>query len=192
VHGGKIAKGHLRIGSWNEDVGGYSWFVHLGCWRVPAKVWLAFGPFPSREQIRASMHLMDSVSICGFSGLSPEQQDMFIDHVINSNNWARVPGNMKKPNKLENVATVEGDEATSEFSYGAQAVRTPIPSTQQVRIKNEEAATTSPVLPSAGSALIVQGGTPQKRGGAFIMPIPGQNGALRGAMAGLNVVLTGL
>ena len=181
-------------------MGGYSWFVHLGCWRVPAKVWLAFGPFPSREQIRASMHLMDSVSICGFSGLSPEQQDMFIDHVIDSNNWARVPGNMKKPNKLENVAAVEGDEATSEFSNEAQAVlmdqpgaaTTPIPSTQQVRIKNEEAATTSPVLPSAGSALIVQGGTPQKRGGAFIMPIPGQNGALRGAMAGLNVVLTGL
>ncbi len=178
-------------------MGGYSWFVHLECWRVPAKVWLAFGPFPSREQIRASMHLMDSVSICGFSELSPEQQDMFIEHVIDSNNWARVSGNMRKPNKSERVASLEGDEATSEFSNEAQAVlmdqpgaaTTPIPSTQQVRIKNEEAAT-SPVLPSAGSALIVQG-APQKRG-AFIMPIPGQNGALHGAMAGLNVVLTGL
>ncbi len=201
AHGGKIGKGHLRIGSWNEDVGGYSWYVHLECWRVPAKVWLAFGASPSREQIRASMHLMDSVSICGFTDMSPEQQDVFIEHVINSNIWARIPSNLQKPRKAERFATLE-DETEAGLPIMAQAVATGrldaavprgtrILSPQQVRIKNEEFAT-SPAAALAESALIIQSSTPPKRGGSFTMPIPGLNGAVPGAMVALNVVLTGL
>ena len=202
AHGGKIAKGHLRIGSWNEDVGGYSWFVHLECWRVPAKVWLAFGASPSREQIRASIHLMDSVSICGFTEMSPEQQDIFVEHVINSNNWARIPSNLQKPRKAERLATLEGDETEAGLPMSAQAVArdcpdagvphgTCIPSLQQVRIKNEVPAQ-SPAAALAELALIIQSNTPPKRGASFTMPVPGLNGALPGAMVGLNVVLTGL
>jgi hypothetical protein len=60
-----------------------------------------------------------------------------------------------------------------------------------VRIKNEVPAQ-SPAAALAELALIIQSNTPPKRGASFTMPVPGLNGALPGAMVGLNVVLTGL
>jgi hypothetical protein len=199
VHGGKIAKGHLRIGSWNEDVGGYSWYVHLECWRVPAKIWLAFPSSPSREQIRDAMHLLDSVSICGFSEMSPEQQDIFVEHVMNSDNWARTPSNMRKSKSAQAMEALELGETKSAVPGMAQLNETNHPDSvvphslqaQQVCIKDEDALGASVSLLSH-TALVVRAGTPQKRGGAFVMPIPGKDGAVCGAMAGLNVVLTGL
>jgi hypothetical protein len=205
AHGGSIAKGHVRIGSWNEDVGSYSWFVHLECWRVPAKIWLAFGASPNVEQIRASMHLLDSVSICGFSEMPPEQQDTFITHVMNKDNWARAPAGIVKSETQEQIPTILDDETKVKTARKAKAkaprsqhsaemdLAQDATAVARVAVKNEEAlAMPMPASASAESALVARAATPQKRGGAFVMPIPGQNGSLPNAMAGLIVVLTGL
>ena len=61
----------------------------------------------------------------------------------------------------------------------------------KVQIKDEDALVAQGT-PSASSALIIRSETPQSRGGGFIMPIPGKDGALPDAMSGLIVVLTGL
>jgi hypothetical protein len=204
VHGGKISKGHVRIGSWNEDVGGYSWYVHLECWRVPAKVWLAFGASTDSERIRSAMHLMDSVSICGFSSMSCEQQDIFIQHVSNPSNWARAPSDLARSGakSLEDIPDqTQVDEKKKVKSVKAKAAKmereVPDASSsslaQAVHVKHEDgpgAAVIAPFVSSPDSALTIRASASQKR--SFIMPIPGKDGALPGAMGGLNVVLTGL
>lgn len=188
-------------------MGTYSWFVHLECWRVPAKVWLAFGSSTDAARVRAALHLMDSVSICGFSSMSPEQQDIFIEHVRNQNNWARAPSDLTKSEvKILEVASdavqVEVNEKKTKPAVRNKAVKNEgnfcdAASDSQaapVRIKNEDALTDfiAPAVASPDSALTVRASLPQKRGGSFIMPIPGKNGALPGAMNDLTVVLTGL
>jgi hypothetical protein len=153
---------------------------------VPSKIWLAFGASPNREQIRASMHLMDSVSICGFSDMSPEQQDTFIEHVMNRDNWARASGDMMKteaeelaPNlligdvaqgktvrKTKAKAPPPHDTAAEVHHHGqvaAAAARAPA-----AGIKAEQALV-APASASAESALIARAATPQKRGGTFVM-----------------------
>ena len=35
-----IEKGEVRVGTLNEQSGGYSRFVHLRCWKVPVMIWL--------------------------------------------------------------------------------------------------------------------------------------------------------
>lgn len=200
--GGKISRGHVRIGSWNEDVGGYSWFVHLECWRVPAKVWLAFGASTDRDRIRSAVQLMESVSICGFSSMLPEQQDAFIQHVSNPSNWAQASSTLarsgekklednsdhalideKKGKPVKSKAAKMEPEDTDASSHSLA---------QGVHLKQEEgpAAVIAPFVSPQHSALTVRASSSQKR--TFIMPIPGKDGALPGAMGGLNVVLTGL
>jgi hypothetical protein len=177
-------------------VGNYSWFVHLQCWRVPAKVWLAFGASPNREQIRASMHLMESVSICGFSEMSPEQQDVFIEHVLNCDNWARAPNNASRSDEKQAIMPQIDGPKVSSPSKATESGHSAAPSRRgqapKVQIKDEDALVAQ-ATPSASSAVIIRSEmSHQSRGGGFIMPIPGQNGALPDAMSGLIVVLTGL
>lgn len=206
--GGKIAKGHIRIGSWNEDVGSYSWFLHMECWRVPAKIWLAFNGCSDATRVRVAMHLMDSVSICGFSSMPPEQQDIFIEYVRNPNNWARAPSDATKSNSapsetMPDLLQTHGvlEKKKEKLSGKIKAVKAehvvpdapPQSQAQPVRVKNEAALTAvAPVVASSDSALTVRASMPPKRGGSFVMPIPGRDGALPGAMNGLIVVLTGL
>lgn len=36
----RIAKGAVRVGTLDPEAGGYGRWVHLHCWRVPARIWL--------------------------------------------------------------------------------------------------------------------------------------------------------
>ena len=156
---------------------------------MPSKIWLAFGASPNREQIRASMHLLDSVSICGFSDMSPEQQDTFIEHVMNRDNWARASGGMMKT-EAEELAPklLIGDDAQGKTVRKTKA-KAPPPHDTAAEVHHHgqdaaaaarapaagikaEQALVAPASASAESALIARAATPQKRGGSFVMFVP--------------------
>lgn len=74
---GHIAKGVIRVGSYSKDTGTYMYWAHLGCWRVPLKVWSGL-PDPEVEtdpaKFAAAVERLNEVSLCGFSELSQEDR----------------------------------------------------------------------------------------------------------------------
>jgi hypothetical protein len=146
---------------------------------------------------------MDTVSICGFSDLSLEQQNAFIEHVINPANWARASAVKaeKSQGTAEQASASFTDSSESKFRYPVNSNsvnsstatgQTAVHSATQKTAKEEEVVSLGQVIASTESAVAVQASRPQKLKGAFNVPIPGKDGAVPGAMAGLNVVLTGL
>jgi len=87
-----IAKGATRIGSFDKEGGSYTRWVHLGCFRVPAKVWRGL-PDPETcsdaSQFAKALHSMNEVLLCGYGDLSPGAQGDFVQHVMSKDNWAK-------------------------------------------------------------------------------------------------------
>lgn len=102
-----IAKDEIRIGSIEQESGSYSRWVHLGCWRVPSKVWLGLpdsNPDPATclcrdpAQFESALLSMNEVLLCGLRDLSKSDRDKVVRHVMDKNNWAKFV-NRKPPSE---------------------------------------------------------------------------------------------
>ena len=105
-----IAKGTTRIGSFDKESGSYIRWVHLICFRVPAKVWKGL-PDPEtcsdEAQFAAALRQMNEVLLSGFHELSEEAQQEFVQFVMNKENWAKD----RRPNRTAQERLQEAEEA---------------------------------------------------------------------------------
>ena len=159
--GTNIPKGDVRIGSWNEETGTYSWWIHLACWRVPNRVWMGFPTpetedFGNKHKFGKAFASMNQVLLCGFAELPPEKQEQVIDHVMNKENWAR-----KRNIKLQSTKTTTKSQSDDKMA--------------------KQQHTDAQLVPSGSH-------TPREQ---FIIPCPGKDGALPASLAGKTIVLTG-
>ena len=112
-----IQKDEIRIGRLDPEAGSYTNWVHLNCWRVPSKIWLAFSEPLDEAMIRSSLTEMNEVLMSGFSELSESDKFAVIAYVLDKNNWAkkvnRAPKNVKVEtnNEPEPVPSRSGNYA---------------------------------------------------------------------------------
>jgi hypothetical protein len=108
--GEKIPKDDVRIGSVDDKTGSYTRWVHLKCWRVPSKVWLGV-PNPEEcddpKMFEQALLSMNEVLLSGVSELTPESKQLFVEHVMDKVNWAKLV--KRKPKNKD-----DGDEALTE------------------------------------------------------------------------------
>ena len=159
--GKNIPKGDVRIGSWNEETGTYTWWIHLACWRVPNRLWMGF-PTPETEDFADKLKFgrafasMNQVLLCGFDELPKDKQEQVIDHAMNKDHWAR-----KRNIKPQSTTTTANSQNDNKMA--------------------KQTDTEAQLVPSHSH-------TPRER---FVIPCPGIDGALPASLAGKTIVLTG-
>ncbi|KAI9011624.1 hypothetical protein DFJ74DRAFT_645598 [Hyaloraphidium curvatum] len=88
-----IGKGEVRCGWLDKVSGGYGRWTHLGCWRVPATVWLGLPkpgtPGATPQAFEQALLSMGSVTLTGFAQLDAEQRAEVVAHCSNPDNWAQ-------------------------------------------------------------------------------------------------------
>ena len=87
-----ISKDELRVGWLNSESGTYGGWVHLGCWRVPNRVWLGL-PDPIKcsdvGAFQSALRGMGSVLLSGLAELSGSEMRKLAHVCLNRANWAR-------------------------------------------------------------------------------------------------------
>jgi hypothetical protein len=153
-----IAQGEVRIGSMLADVGSYTRFVHLQCWRVPNRIWEGL-PKPEEcddpEKFAHALRQMNEVILVGFSDLSEEQQNDVVTYVMDKSHWARKTkkrGGLLMSDGTNNGVQIADGTVVSEDAVGEYQSRGMVPA-----------------------------GPPRER---FVVPIPGKNGAVPNALEG--------
>jgi hypothetical protein len=168
----------IGIGSINEISGTYGRWIHLGCWRVPSRIWLGL-PDPENcldpKAFEAALMSMNSVAFCAFSQLAVEQRAVLVRHVMNKSNWAKLIKKMTVavytgPGEEDDENVIEIGEDYENVGEGSSKSVLNLPPKDK---PTDALATTS---------------GPQR----FIVPRPGLNGALENSLAGKTVVLTGV
>ncbi|KAI9353778.1 hypothetical protein BDR26DRAFT_914002 [Obelidium mucronatum] len=90
-----ISKATIRIGSIDTESGSYGRWIHLDCWRVPAKIWKGL-PDPDlcsdMRLFSEALSGMNEVLLCGFQFLSSGEKEMIVRHVMDKGNWAGFRG----------------------------------------------------------------------------------------------------
>ena len=89
----KIPKGELRVGSIDDQSGSYGRWVHLDCWRVPAKIHQGLPRLGSPEAedpaaFEAALLSMNEVLLSGVEELEPEIRQLLVRHVMDPTKWA--------------------------------------------------------------------------------------------------------
>lgn len=77
-----IPKGQVRIGRLMAETGTYTNWNHLDCWRVPARVYEGLTNPTNVDTIRNDLLHMDEMLISGFGELVEEDQNAFIEHIM--------------------------------------------------------------------------------------------------------------
>ena len=173
----------MRCGSYDSETGGYGRWTHLCCWRVPSSVWGALpSGFEGKEESSATAFenavlAMQSVTFCGYSELDAEQKAAVLRHLMDKGNWAKKTEKKAQPDvkPAKKQKKAAGDDAGGGAGAGAGAADTALA-----------------VIPEPPSSKAVGLAAGAARGSAFVLPIPGVNGARPGAFAGQTFVLTGL
>ncbi|KAJ1424820.1 hypothetical protein B484DRAFT_398175 [Ochromonadaceae sp. CCMP2298] len=163
-----IAKGEVRVGSFDKESGAYGRWMHVPCWRVPSAIWLGL-PNPDTcqdyAQFEKCLLSMNEVNFCGFSDLSDEDRQVLVAHTMTRDNWAA----KRKPKGL----LTDGGDDTGGFVGNSSS---------------GSSSSTAIVLDTSSSS--TQLAAPARM--MYVPPKPGVNGAVAGALAGKTVVLTGL
>lgn len=166
-----IPKGEIRVGSMNKESGAYGYWVHLGCWRVPSKVWLGL-PSPKlchdTAEFEAALLKMNQVLLCGFSELSANERAAVVAYVMNEDNWARMT-NRKQP--TSSASSSGAPHAPSASASGMSGGRISVYSGQSnaLAIPAREVFTISKDVPRnamAGKTVVLTGTFPEIGGGA--------------------------
>lgn len=168
-----IDRDDVRIGSLNEISGTYSRWAHVSCWRVPSRIWLGL-PEPetsSLDEFRAALGRMNEVLFSGFVQLSPENQNIVCDHVMDKSNWAKLKRGKAAPQEV---------------------LSPPILNLEQHHLNNSSSA--APALTTTSDIAIqnTKESAVAKNDSMFVIPIPGVNGAVANSLSGKTVVVTGL
>jgi len=158
-----IAKGEVRVGSLDNQSGGYGRWRHVPCWRVPSKIWLGVQDVAGDAAAVAQRLLeMNEVLFSGFSDLGPGDRAVIVAHVQDRDNWARLAKAKKKKKP--------GSSSSSSSSMSSSS------------------ASSVSALVSASFAVTAPSSSKQR----FVAPLPGVNGTDPRALAGKTVVLTGV
>lgn len=79
----------MRIGFMMEG-GSYGLWVHLGCWRVPSRVWLGL-PDPSKtrdaKKFEAALLRMNDVTLCGVRELAKAERKKIVRYTMDKQHW---------------------------------------------------------------------------------------------------------
>jgi len=172
-----IDRGELRAGWMNMESGTYGRWVHLGCWRVPAKVWLGLpdpdDPAADPAKFEEALLQMNEVLLCGLYELSPAQRKEVVAYCMDRSNWAAL--RRPRQQKAEPETGASNAEGGKEESGGGKPAPTVPP-----------AAPSGSVMPQS-SAVKAYAGAKE----TFVMPKPGVN-APPDSLRGRTVVLTGV
>ena len=191
-----IDKGEVRVGRLDptNQSGGYGYWVHLACWRVPNRLWQTlpkgtgeneeFEPH-QRAEIEAEFCRLNEVLFMGLSSLPEDARNVVIDHVMNKNNWARERNKKGEKNKRSNYD--DGDMLQSvplkqQTAFAAAAAEVPHASPKG-----------GPEKSSKGSSAVAARPTNAVKAAKarFVVPIPGKTGVVN-CLAGKTVVATGI
>eukprot|EP00038_Savillea_parva_P024827 m.45183 g.45183 ORF g.45183 m.45183 type:complete len:515 (+) comp6619_c0_seq2:54-1598(+) len=88
---GLIPQGSIRAGMLEEVAGTYTRWVHIDCWRVPARIWQALpDPIttPDPEAFETALMAMDELVISGLSELSHDHLMEVVYHTMDTTAWA--------------------------------------------------------------------------------------------------------
>ncbi|KAK3268662.1 hypothetical protein CYMTET_22847 [Cymbomonas tetramitiformis] len=188
-----IPKGEIRIGSLDLESGSYGKWVHLCCWRVPAKVWLGL-PEPDKcgdpRQFEAALLGMNSMIFCGLSELSKHSQRQVTMYAMNKKNWARVTEKKRKEYE-EDLAARATKVAKTTSTATARKTAKGSKASKAARCNVGSASATAIATPLADAGAIV----PTARaggGGRLVVPVPGRGGAVANSLVDETFVLTGI
>jgi len=157
-----IGEGEVRIGWLNKQSGAYGMWSHLACWRVPSKVWLGLTDIEDPEKFEAALLSMNEVLLAGVGELEGEKRRLFVAHVMDRSNWAKL---VKRKEDKE-------DEPKP-------AAASPPPSAA-----NGAGGASGTVVPQAGPVVVKKP--------MFVIPRPDAPGAAAGCLEEKTVVLTGV
>ena len=181
-----IDKGDVRVGRYNEEGGGYGFWVHLDCWRVPYKVWSAFphaevkaedapdaNPDDFTKALEASIN---NVVLVGFDELDEMDRSAFLLHVMNRDNWARKV--VRKPKE-----EADGEGAGKPRTGLVRQAPTVVKAVHDARAQARKAE--APVATAEATKALA----PVRQ--QYVPPKPGVDGP-EDCLAGQTFVLTGL
>mmetsp|Transcript_75911 Transcript_75911/g.143096 ORF Transcript_75911/g.143096 Transcript_75911/m.143096 type:complete len:465 (+) Transcript_75911:73-1467(+) len=161
-----IEKGMLRVGFMLES-GSYGLWVHLGCWRVPSKIWQGL-PDPAKcrniRKFEKALLRMNEVSLCGLRDLESAERKKVVRYVMDKNHWT--------------------------FGGVAEKIRKRGTRSPADEVNEESAASGADPSQNAdsGLSLVVAGKKAKEK---FVIPVPGQ-GAPKASLKGQTFVLTGI
>eukprot|EP00158_Paraphelidium_tribonemae_P005185 Partr_v1_DN27219_c0_g1_i1_m38967 len=187
-----ISKGGVRVGSLDDESGAYGRWSHLGCWRVPSRIWMGLPDddgSTGAEKYERALAGMNEVLLCGFGELSDDERLLVVDHVRVKAFWAR-------PTKAAAASHAASKEASSK---GPLLIQPSSSSKKEFDVKAPRNFVDLSVLPlqddtekenvnSNSGALVRVSDSVASR---FIVPRPGIDGP-RDFLKGKTLVLTGL
>ena len=177
-----IDKGEVRIGSLDSESGSYGRWIHLKCWRVPAKVWLGL-PDPAKcqdvKRFEAALVGMSAVLICGIGELPSAERRAVAHLCMNRDNWAKLT---KRTDPRAVAALLAGDAPVRAAPGGGGA---PPPGGAITASAGGGRAGGSTSTSTALEARAAQ----RER---FVVPIPGRDGAKVGSLAERTFCMTGI
>jgi len=160
-----IEKGGLRIGFMMEG-GSYGLWVHLGCWRVPSKVWLGL-PDPAKtrdfKKFEAALVRMNDVTLCGVGELAPVERKKVVRYTMDKQHWT-FGGAIDKVKKKPAASAVgaKGGEAGNSKSGSSIVVAGPERKQFVIPVPGKGA----PAGSLAGKSFVITGTFPEVGGGA--------------------------
>ena len=213
-----IAKGSTRVGYFDKEGGSYTRWSHLGCFRVPAKVWKGL-PDPETctdtSQFAKAIRSMNEVLLVGFSELGLEARHEFVLYVMNKENWAKDRKSAKTvEEQLQDVearlreleaamdALSEGkatDKAMKEQAKAkalkASLLKKKAEADEKQKLAREQIGTEIPVFSGGFGSANAQSSsetvTKYVAKERFIMPVPGEDGDAN-VLRGKTCVMTGV
>jgi BRCT domain type II-containing protein len=174
-----IDKGEIRVGSLDENSGSYGRWHHLRCWRVPYRVWAGLrNPLDSRQVLQDLLE-MEEILLTNLSTLDSEQQETFVQHVMDKSHWAKKTKASKPPPNLREVATAKAARkgSTNKVAHDESGL---VITSNNHHFKNDIDDVTALTVSSTRSKKF------------FVMPRPGIHGAIPDRLQGLCFVLTGV
>lgn len=86
-----IDEGTIRAGWMDPITGSYGRWCHIGCWKVPSKIWLGLpvGLANDVASVVAALSQMGGVLLSGFAQLDNDEKRLEVAmHVMQKDNWA--------------------------------------------------------------------------------------------------------
>jgi hypothetical protein len=164
----KIPKGELRVGSIDEEAGAYSRWVHLECWRVPAKIHQGLPRLGSPEAedptaFEAALLSMNEVLLSGVEELEPEIRQLLVRHVMDPTKWAALqvkkivaPRGGGAADKAKGKGKGKGKRAAPEPSPAVPVPSVPVDAGASKKAKSSSAPSPPLSREETASAMIVR------------------------------------
>ena len=184
-----ILKGTLRVGILDRESGKYGRWCHLGCWRVPKKVWQGL-PDPElcldESAFRSALSAMNHVVLCGFNELPHDAQSIVVEYVMDKENWAQYSKKQALQGEETKRALPEGVASSTE----ANKKQRKAPSTERIKGRRKKKATSKAL--SSRKFLTYKTEVAKPESETSVAKASNQLAVANSAFNGKTVVLTGV